>query len=131
MIAKGRNIAKLLVGCFTAVVVLGVMNVLTAGTKHVETVIDNKHLKAENGKLKEENLQLKTNSNQFSTEQLESTDSLVKAIEDKELALKTIEQDVTVIKNQLEHEKRNSIVNPYNTTPYQLEPIELPSSESN
>lgn len=127
---KGRSIAKLLFGCFAAVVVLGVVNVLTAGSKHVETVIDNHQLKAENGKLKEENTKLKTTSDLSSSKLVEATDSLVEAIETKDSALKIMEQDVAVIKTQLEHEKRNSITNPYNTTPYQLEPVELPSPEN-
>ena len=127
---KGRSIAKLLFGCFATVVVLGMVNVLTAGTKHVETVIDNQHLKVENGKLKEENTQLKSTSDLSTSKLVETTDSLQKAIEAKDLALQTIVEDVTVIKTQLEHEKRNSITNSYNTAPYQLEPVELPSPEN-
>lgn len=125
---RKRNIAKVLIGCFTAVVVLGVINVLTAGTKHVETVIDNRQLKVENSKLKQENDELKTTTDQSL---IQATDSLVLAIQNKDSALKSVEQHIEVIKTQLEHEKRNSITNPYNTTPYKLEPVELPSSEDN
>jgi hypothetical protein len=125
-----RSVAKVMVGCFVAVVVLGMANVMTAGTKHVEVVVTNKQLKQENGKLKEENSVLRT-STQAAAAELQVADSLVKTLAQKDSTLRIVEEDMNEIKQQLEHEKRNSITSPYNTTPYTLEPVEIPGPENN
>jgi len=123
-------VTKLMFACIIVLVVLGMTNVMTAGTKHVEVITTNHQLKEENGKLKEQNDVLRTTSLAVA-EEVGIADSLVRDLAQKDSTLKSVQQSMTQIKQQLEHEKRNSITSTYNTTPYKLEPIEIPSSEDN
>jgi hypothetical protein len=121
----------LLLGSLALFVLLIISDISVAGKKHVNVVEENMVLFQENGQLKVENGQLKI-ENQSSKESSSSIiDSLAKTIEIKHEEITATEMELEKLKQAITYEKVNNITSPINTSSYQLEPIELPSAESN
>ena len=121
----------LLLGSLALFVLLIISDISVAGKKHVNVVEENMVLFQENGQLKVENGQLKI-ENQSSKESSSSIiDSLAKTIEIKHEEITATEIELEKLKQAITYEKVNNITSPINTSSYRLEPIELPSAESN
>jgi cell division protein FtsL len=121
----------LLLGSLALFVLLIISDISVAGKKHVNVVEENMILVQENGQLKTENGQLKTENKYSEESSLSIIDSLAKAIEVKDEETTTIKVGLEKLKQAIIYEKVNSVTNPINTSPYQLGPIELPSTENN
>jgi len=121
----------LLLGSLALLLLLIVSNISVAGKKHVNVVEENMVLVQENGQLKVENGQLKIENKDSKEESSNVIDSLAKTIELKHEEIVATETELEKLKNAIIHEKVNNITSPSNTSTYQLEPIELPSTESN
>jgi cell division protein FtsX len=121
----------LLLGSLALLVLLIMGNVSVAGKKHVDVVEENVTLVKENGHLKQENGQLK-HINELSNEESSTViDSLAKTIDLKHQEIISTEQQLEQLKQAITYEKVNNITSPANTSSYQLEPTELPSTEDN
>ena len=121
----------LLLGSLVLFVLLIISDISVAGKKHVNVVEENMVLVQENGQLKVENGQLKVENKSSKEESLSVIDSLAKTIELKHEEIVATETELEQLKQVIIHEKVNSITSPANTSSYQLESIELPSTESN
>lgn len=71
----------LLPGLLLVIVAFVILNIVTAGDKHVEVVTDNAVLVSENGKLKTENKQLKSENTKLAQLNTQLTADLSKATE--------------------------------------------------
>jgi hypothetical protein len=121
----------LLLGSLALLVLLIMGNVSVAGKKHVDVVEENVTLIKENGHLKQENGQLKHINESTKEESSTVIDSLAKTIDLKHQEIVSAEQELEQLKQAIIYEKVNNITSPANTSSYQLEPIELPSTEDN
>ena len=121
----------LLLGSLVLFVLLIISDISVAGKKHVNVVEENMVLVQENGQLKVENGQLKVENKSSKEESLSVIDSLAKTIELKHEEIVATETELEQLKQIIIHEKVNSITSPINTSSYQLESIELPSTENN
>jgi len=121
----------LLLGSLALFMLLIISDISVAGKKHVNVVEENMILVQENGQLKTENGQLKI-ENEFSKESSSTIiDSLAKTIEIKHEEIIATETELKKLKQAITYEKVNNITSPINTSSYQLESIELPSTENN
>jgi len=114
-----------LVGLFVVMVLMGVAS---TGIRHVEVVVNNVVLVEQNDSLKSEVRQLKSNLDSTSVLVI---DSISKAARTSDSLNQVIISKLDSTEQKLNHAELNSITNPYNTSPYRLEPIDLPSPEDN
>ena len=121
----------LLPGSLVLFMLLIISDISVAGKKHVNVVEENMVLVQENSHLKAENGQLKIENKSSKEESLSVIDSLAKTIELKHEEIVATETELEQLKQIIIHEKVNSITSPINTSSYQLESIELPSTENN
>ena len=108
---------------FIGLVVLGIVD---TGIRHVDVVVNNIILVEQNDSLKYQVAKLQHTVDTTSTQTI---DSLVEVSTARDLLVQTMTDQLDSTKQQLEHEKRNSIISPYNTIPYRMEPVELPGTE--
>lgn len=119
---------KALLVATAAFVVLIIFGIADAGFRHVNVVVNNIVLVEQNDSLKQQvkQLELKTDSDIT----MQALDSLTNVVQDQILVVDSISLRLDSTKQQLHDAELNSITNTYNTSPYRLEPVELPDSES-
>lgn len=120
--------AKIMVGCFIASVGLLMMQVLRLGSKHAQTIADGDRLLIENTELREQMDSLNHATVVVSTQQTLVQDSVTNPSDE---VLPDHEHEMKIIKQQLDHEKRNSVTSPYNTSPYDFGSAEVSGAEDN
>lgn len=121
---------RLLLALVAIFVVLIVVGIVDTGVRHVNVVVNNIFLGEQNDSLRFQVARLEQ-AVQDTTSHLKAADSLVDVLIVQDSILEVISSQLDDANQRIENERRNSIISPYNTSPYRMDSVELPGAEDN